>query len=151
MRTVIADTSVIMDMFFVHRPNHTIAARLAALFIERNVVCRLPMHGFFEISSAVMCEKRVHGSLAGKGTSQINEKSPLSLDPIPIDQAFINKYMQDTMPDLKSGDMIYVAMARVDELPLITEDRKMRNEATRMGVFCLTAEECIAELEKRTT
>ncbi|MDA2935402.1 hypothetical protein MYX82_13850 [Acidobacteria bacterium AH-259-D05] len=151
MPMAITDASFLMDVFFTHRANHATAAQLADLMIERSLKCRIPMHGIFELTSAIMCEKRIHGSLSDKSNKRIDESRPLVMEHVPIDQAFITKYMVDEIPDLKSGDMIYVVIARVDGQDLITEDKKMYAEAKRLGVSVFTAQEYIAHLASTST
>jgi predicted nucleic acid-binding protein len=135
MKGVILDTSVMMDILLKDREAHDEAARLAKHLIERNVPIAMPMHAFFELTSAIMCEKRTHGgSLVNSAAEVLNENRQLKMVPVPIDLAFVNKYATGEAPDLRSGDMIFVVLAKVDGLDLITEDDKMLKEAKRLGV-----------------
>ncbi len=124
-------------------PNHQFASQasqLADALIRMQVKLFLPMHGFFEVTSAVMCEKRIHtGGL--RATESITEDRPLTCTYVPIDMAFVDRYTTGEMPDLESGDMIFVMLAKVDHLDLITEDRTMLKEARKLGVNAYTIAE----------
>jgi predicted nucleic acid-binding protein len=64
--------------------------------------------------------------------------------PVPIDLAFVTKYVRGEVPDLKSGDMIFVMLAKVDGLDLITEDGRMISEARRLGTSAYTIGEYLS-------
>ena len=127
---VIVDTCVLLDICLKQRPRHTEAGKLIPLLKKRAVY--LPMHGMFELSSAIQSEGRRRGNLDFNLT--LTEEDPLTLKTITIDQKFLATYLTDDAPRLAGGDMIFVAVAKVDNLELITEDNKMYKEAQRLGV-----------------
>ena len=104
------------------------------------------MHGFFEITSAIMCEKRLSGGKGLKGNDSISENAPIRFIHIPIDLEFVTKYAIGEVPDLKSGDMIFVAFARAEGLDLVTQDDKMYKEARRLGVAVYRPDEYLQRL-----
>jgi predicted nucleic acid-binding protein len=53
---------------------------------------------------------------------------------IHIDHDFILRYRMAAIPYIKAGDHIFLAIAKVDGLPLITSDAKMISVAKRCGV-----------------
>jgi predicted nucleic acid-binding protein len=98
------------------------------------------MHGHFEIMSAMASEIRNKGTVkAWEGTivSQI----------IPIDQSFVEKYVTGLFAELRAGDMVYLAVAAVDRLPLVTADEKLRRVALSKGVAAFSAEEFLVHLK----
>jgi predicted nucleic acid-binding protein len=94
-----------------------------------------------------MCEKR----LAGGGlhvNEAISEDRPFKFTLVPIDQKFLDRHLIGEMPDLESGDMIFVLLALHDALDLVTEDKKMLREARRMGASVFTTSEYLAHLSR---
>lgn len=94
----------------------------------------MPRHAFVELTSAIMCEKRTHGgSLVKSASDVVTENRHLNMVPVPIDLVLVTEYAIEEVPDLKSGDMTFVMLAKMDGLDLITEDDRMLNEAKRLG------------------
>lgn len=52
----------------------------------------------------------------------ITEKRPLLVNMVPIDDSFLQKYMDTSVPYLKAGDLLFVLIAKKEGLKLITED-----------------------------
>ena len=57
---------------------------------------------------------------------------------IHINKPFIEKYSMVDIPYIKAGDHIFVAVAKVDNCPLITTDAKMTDVCKRCGVSVFT-------------
>jgi predicted nucleic acid-binding protein len=151
---VVIDSCVWLDMFLTHRSGHANAALLAERLRreEGEIEILIPMHAEFEITSAIMCEKR---SAAAEGRAlhpneSISEDRPLKCTLVPIDLQFFHRHATGEMPDLKSGDMIFVLLALHDGLDLVTEDKKMLSEARRLGVSAFTTAEYLTHLNGRT-
>jgi rRNA-processing protein FCF1 len=53
---------------------------------------------------------------------------------VPIDMAFLDHHPTGDLPHLKAGDLIYLAMAKADKVPLITEDQGLYDKAREAGV-----------------
>ena len=126
---VVIDTCVHLDMFLPARPRHANAALLAERLRQKDGEIELyePMHAFFEFTNAIMCEKR---SAAAEGRAlhlneSISEDDALKFTFVNIDLQFFHRYATGEMPDLKSGDMIFVLLALHDGLDLVTEDKKI--------------------------
>jgi predicted nucleic acid-binding protein len=136
---LVIDTAIMIDIALPHRPRHSQAARLVDFIREKTLQLYLPMHGFFELSSAINSEKR-KGKLF-KFSGVLTENNPLEFQTVPIDQAFITKYMINEVPNLSAGDMIFVVFAKVDKLDLVTEDGRMYQEARRLGVSVYTIDQ----------
>lgn len=94
------------------------------------------MHCFFEIRSAVIFEKMqaLEKKQELKGNESITETSPLDIDFMPIDWDFVNRYDDPSTPYLKASDLIFVAMAKGDNVILISEDNKQYKVAKSAGV-----------------
>ena len=146
MNSAVLDTSVILDIALSHHPGHAIAAKLSDMLKSKQVKIFLPMHAFFEITSAIMCEKRVTGTPLKPGNA-ITEAAPLRFKQVPIDLAFVHKYATGEAPDLKSGDMIFVVFAKAEGFDLVTADDRMYKEARRVGVSAYKPDEYLAKLE----
>ena len=147
MSKTVIDTCVILDMFLIHRPEHARAARLVEELNERNIEVLLPMHAFFELTSAIMCEKRLAQGRGLVGNAAISKEQPLKLTQVPIDLKFVDRYATGQMPDLASGDMIFVLLAYHDGLDLVTEDAKMLREAQRFGVAAFNVSDYLSRLD----
>ena len=143
---IVLDTSVIIDCLLAHRPRHANAVKLANVLRERGEVALIPMNAFFEIVSAVSCDKRTSG--APPKTGEL-EELPCQQQLIPIDADFLRDYFFDPLNrgqliDLKGGDMVFVAVALRHDATLITEDVKMGRVARKLGVRVQSITECLA-------
>lgn len=76
-----------------------------------------------------------------KGWDEITEDNPFTILPVPIDQRFYEHYRDPTLPYIKAGDFIFLAMAKRDRCPLISEDGKLRNRAREAGVSVFSIDE----------
>jgi len=103
------------------------------------------MYALFEISCALKNKKINSTSGILQMSRDINESNPLSVEPIPIDQDFINKYLNPELPYMKAGDLIFVAMAKADEGILITEDNDQYNKAKSCGIKSYRIKEFLNE------
>jgi predicted nucleic acid-binding protein len=144
---VIVDTCVLIDMLLKGRPRHLQAERLREVLQSRGVKVRVPLYGLFELAAAM---KQEFASPTG-GTLQINRAisklQPLEFEFAPIDQAFFQKYYSSDLPTMKAGDLVFLAMAKTEGTPLITEDDSLYSEAKAAGVVAYRIEECIAAME----
>jgi predicted nucleic acid-binding protein len=131
---VIIDTCVLMDMFIVSRSRHRQAEELRALLKQLDVTPRIPMHGIFELRSAMQQELRATAGGRAPLNRNITEADALPMQQVPIDEVFIKKYLAVNLPDLRAGDLIFVALAKGDGLDLVTEDVQMYQRSTAAGV-----------------
>jgi predicted nucleic acid-binding protein len=63
-----------------------------------------------------------------------NQGLQVQLFAVPIDQAFIERYPMVGLPNMKAGDLLYLAMAKADGAHLITEDQELYDKARGAGV-----------------
>jgi predicted nucleic acid-binding protein len=147
MKTIVVDTSVLMDIEFVHRGRHEAGKALAQKLRNEGSLVVVPAHWFFEYLSAVLCEKRRIGAPLAQG--EFKNGPPFLMKMVPIDDVFIKDYLlatiNDNIVDLKSGDMIFALIALKDKLPIITEDRKLHAIASKLGIRAFTIDEYLSE------
>jgi predicted nucleic acid-binding protein len=143
---VVVDTSVIVDIFLADRPRHPEARRLGDYLCRSGTVLRVPMHAVLELKWAVSAEigDRIAKKQPIAFNRDIGEQNPLRLDPVPIDQAFITTYFDPAIPQIRAGDYPFVAIAKRERLPLITEDDGQYDAAKRAGVIVLKIAEYLA-------
>jgi predicted nucleic acid-binding protein len=145
MSKVILDSCVVVDMFMVTRQRHEQAKQLRLEIIKANVTVRMPSFFLFEVSHALRQEKSLsNGKLIDRGVGGV--ENGLSFETVPIDDAFIRKYFDVSLPEMRAGDLIFAALAKGDGLPLITEDKKLRKLAQAAGIRVFTINEYLAEL-----
>lgn len=80
------------------------------------------MHALFELSAAAKQEKLALGGSKLRFSETFTPDDGFRIEPVTMDEAFLNKYTLLDLPYLKSSDLIFVAMAKVDGDILITED-----------------------------
>lgn len=133
--TVVIDTNILVDIFLESRSRYADAKKLGQLLSENRFLVKLPMHAFFELSSALRSEKaNKHSTEPMPYNPEYTEKAGFRLDQVPIDEIFLNKYLDTTLPYLKGGDFIFLCMAKKDGSELITEDKKLYDAAKGAGV-----------------
>jgi predicted nucleic acid-binding protein len=147
-KEIVADTSAILDIIIRSRPRHKFAKAVGMYLIDNQVKVTVPMHALFEIRSAILNAKL--GAAESQVPIQINEdiseSTPLFYNPIPIDDKFFNKYFIAEISDLKAGDYMYVALAKVEKLDFLTEDIGQYNAAKLAGVAVYNLEEYRAKI-----
>jgi predicted nucleic acid-binding protein len=140
MSDAVVDSCVWIDMISKDRPRHGAAIDLARKFERDKVTVLVPMHAFFEILTAVSSEARKRGGSVKVG--ELGETFPFPQHYIPIDNDFLRQYVFDPLPppevlNVDAGDMIFLAVARKRQCPLITEDQKFVKRAVAVGVRAL--------------
>lgn len=141
---IVLDTNVMIDMVLESRPRHSLAVRLGKYLVGNDVCVRMPLHALLEIQAAIAQEKI--GARPLRPGSFPMEGQPLRTDLVPIDLRFVERYSDPAIPYLRSGDFPFVAIAKVDVLPLITEDEKQREAAVRAGVAAYSIADYIAHV-----
>lgn len=149
---LVIDTSVILDIVLRTRPRHKFAKLIGAYLIDNGIKVKVPMHAMFEIRSAMMNVKMLakEKGEAIQFNEDIGEDTPLKIEPVSIDSAFFQKYFDAQIPHLEAGDQIFVALAKVDGLVLLTEDLSQYKAAKAAGVKVYNEiefrETCISKL-----
>jgi predicted nucleic acid-binding protein len=136
MKSIIVDSCIIVDVFLETAERHSDARRLGSYFVDNNIVIKMPMHALFEHACALR-NKKEKGQF--RLQHAITQEKPLHVEFVAIDEKFFNDYYDPTLPYLRAGDFIFLAMAAKDGAILITEDDAMFNAAkkARIEVFRL--------------
>ena len=67
---------------------------------------------------------------------------------IHIDKLFIEKYAMADIPYIKAADHIFVAIAKINDCPLITSDTQMITISKQCGVRVFEPAEFMNELDE---
>ncbi len=126
LKPIVIDSSVLFDMIFVNSLRHEVAKKLHRKLKQKSVMLRTPFHAFFELHAAIKQER-----LKGPGylSDELTEDNGIQLFPEPIDEKFLNTALNLTLPYIKGSDFIFLCFAARDQLPLLTEDVKLRIKA----------------------
>jgi predicted nucleic acid-binding protein len=92
------------------------------------------MHAAFEFMSAIRNEIHQLGGRHSSWAAQSSESERIDIWPVPIDSEFLARYPTGNLPDIKAGDLLFLAMAAGDSQPLITEDDNLFQKAQQAGV-----------------
>jgi predicted nucleic acid-binding protein len=141
MDAPLLDTCVMVDIFVRSRARHAKATLLRELIRSRAQKVRFPMHGLFELQSAIQQERRKGGF---QMTTAVPESDPLAVDAVPIDDAFVARYIDTGLPETRAGDLVFLSMAKKDALDLVTEDMGLYRNAKLAGVAVFTIDEYLA-------
>ena len=146
MISAVIDTCVMIDMLMSTRARHAEAMRLRVQLARLGVIARLPMFAIFEINYATRQE-----DLQAKGVLGLQENidgAPgIRIEFVPIDEAFVRKYFDVNLPQMRAGDLVFAALAKGDALPLVTEDKTLAVTAKSGGIRVLSTAEYRKELE----
>jgi len=130
---MVIDASVLVDMWVTNRTRHSHAVKLAHYIKVSKKTVTIPMHALLEVKCAIDNERQTpeHGKLC---EDLFTENEPLQVKYIPIDNAFIHKYLDPSVPYIRAGDLPYILIAKKHNCPLITEDNQLYKVAKKAGV-----------------
>jgi len=117
---------------------------LLEVLAARGVVVTMPSHGWFEVQCTLQ-RLRNEGKYVAPEIDG-HQQYPLKL--IHIDEKFISKYAMADIPYIKAGDHIFLAVAKVNNISLITSDGNMIKVAKAAGVSVFTPAEALVETQK---
>src|SRR5688572_11223357 len=130
MKRLLIDSSVFTDAFDPASRNHEPSIDLLEELRRRKVLITMPAHGWFEVQCALQkmtAEKRFVGP-------RIVGVMNYPVELIHIDEQFIRKYAMADIPYIKAGDHIFVAVAKINDWPLVTNDVQMIDISAKCGV-----------------
>jgi predicted nucleic acid-binding protein len=133
---LILDTSVLIDMLCSPRPRHPAAKRLQAILERDRTTIVLPYFALFEVAAATKSEKV-------SSTFKFPADFALNLDLRPIDLAFFRTYYDPSLPNVRAGDLVFLALAKHDALPLVTEDVPLRAACRSIAINVYGIEEYV--------
>jgi predicted nucleic acid-binding protein len=140
---IIIDSSVLVRVFDEAEDGHSEAMKLGHYLVDNGIRVRIPYHALFEVSSTF---KRRNQSGTLKAYQGIAAANPLLLDPVPVDEAFFSRYFDASLPYLKAGDSLFLAMAKKDSAILITEDKQQYAAAQSVAVQVFRIEEFLKHI-----
>ncbi len=130
---VVVDACALLNMMLQDQPAYDDGQRALAKIREWQLVIAVPMHILFEVECVMMRKHQLEGGV-GAGSPLLSEETPLWLLPVAIDDVFVRRYRDPTLPYVKAGDFMYMAMAKREAAPLITEDGQLYGAAQRAGM-----------------
>jgi predicted nucleic acid-binding protein len=140
--TVVVDATFLTDLFLSSRVRNPFAVRASKILMGKRARVIAPYHSIFEVSSALRWEK-AHAK-AFVPCPDLKDFRYLALN---IDKAFLEKYLDTSLPRLKAGDSLYLAVAKKESAILITNDSELGKVGNSCGVEALTVEEFVARYE----
>lgn len=148
---VVLDTCVLMDILFAERARHDRARELADVLRRSGRTAYIPAHAYFELVSAVACEKRRNRNVPLTATGARDNLLPFRTVIVAVDLQFVDDYLvtllRNKRPvDVSGADMIFAVVALKHNLVLISEERKLRGKAKEAGVEALGAEEYLSRI-----
>lgn len=130
---VVIDACALLNIMLQDQPAYDDGQRALAKIREWQLVIAVPMHVLFEVECMMMRKNQLEGGV-GAGSPALSEETPLWFLPVAIDEVFVRRYRDPTLPYVKAGDFMYMAMAKREAAPLITEDRQLYGAARRAGM-----------------
>jgi len=143
MEKIIIDTCVILDIIITSRPRHKMAQKLYNRILKGNVTLQAPFIAKFEISSGWKQEKL---ESFVKPTKIISLKNPMKIQFVPIDQNFFERYFDLQIPYSKASDLLFISMAKKENVPLLCEDKKMIKTAKTIKIDVYTIKDLLQKL-----
>jgi len=125
---IIIDTNILVDMILEDRERHQEAYKLYEKLKNEDVFVIIPYSGLFELMTVLNRKEALKKKLNFPGSFELYFK------PVPIDDRFFDRYYDRNLPYTKTGDMLFLAIAKKKNLPLITEEQKLYNAAKKCGV-----------------
>ncbi len=138
MEKLIVDSSVFINSFNQESAFREESIRFLTHMVEIGQRITMPAHGLFEIICSLKRlsekdRKYVHPIISGQ--------TQYTIEAIHIDQEFIEKYSSVEVPYIKSGDHLFLVVAKFNDYPLITRDNGLRDRAKEAGIEVFTPTE----------
>lgn len=129
MKKLLVDSCVFIDAFDPGSPAHDESLTLLRALLDREILISMPAHAWFEIQCSL---QRLNQERRYR-PAELGAEGNYPIELIHIDDQFIRKYSMADLPYIKAGDHIFVAVAKVNQWPLITND-------TQMAALCMKCE-----------
>ena len=141
--SIVVDTCVLADFLFVNRDRHADALEACRLLPSVGKKALVPAHGFFELVSAAFSER--HRRNARLELGRFAKSLPFELEVVDITVDFIESHLRAGLAaagddlDSSGGDMIYLTLALMQKIPLLTEDKRLLAKASKLGIAAYTS------------
>ncbi len=119
--SIMIDSNVIVDTFDQRSDNYEASLKFMNRIVEKRILFLMPMHGWFEIKCNLAKIEKARGIIP----PFFNGQQAMPIEFLHIDDNFINKYSEIELPFIKSKDHIFLVVAKLNSLPLITWDIQM--------------------------
>jgi predicted nucleic acid-binding protein len=140
-KSLILDSCVLLDILDESRARHGSAAKLRDHILTESITLREPTHCMFEVCARLKNPDYRRGM---KLSRQLTISAPLSIQLVSIDEKFFQDYYSDSLPYLKGGDLIFLALALKDREILITEDGELKKKSCAVGIRAYSIDEYLA-------
>lgn len=146
---VLIDSCVLLDAFLPFRASHANATGLFEKLDRAGIQCFIPSHSYFECAVACIVHFKADPVQLQNNPATAGSVPHLKLNVVNLSLEYVEKALQvllvKPIPDLKSSDLIYFCIARKQGLPLITQDRKLRNTARKGGIESFNVDEALTK------
>ena len=142
--TLLIDSCVFIDAFDPSSDNYEVSLGLLNELKRKHVLITMPAHAWFEVQCTLQ-NMITQGRFSG---AEIQGAMNYPLKLIHIDDHFIEKYKMIDIPYIKAGDHIFVVVAKVNDHPLVTNDKKMHKVASSCGVRVFFAKDYLREINQ---
>lgn len=142
---LLVDSCVFIASFDNQSEHRTIAIQLFDELARRQIIITMPAHGWFEVQCTLQRLSSLDKSFTGPRIAGLMTY-PMEL--LHIDQPFIQKYSMAPIPYIKAGDHIFIAVAKLNDIPLITTDKKMIAVSKECGVRVFTPSEFLTDIDR---
>lgn len=132
--TVVIDTSVLTDFALETAARHGESLELIEALAARGVRVVVPFHAAIELMCTLRRSVRFESGRQSPHAAKIPGTLQLKLHAVPIDSEFLDRYPTTDLPQLKAGDLLFLALARAGGVPLVTEDQELHGKAQKIGV-----------------
>ncbi|UPT73204.1 MAG: PIN domain-containing protein [Elusimicrobiota bacterium] len=142
---LLVDSCVFIASFDKRSQHRATAIQLFDELAKRQIVITMPAHGWFEVQCTLQRLSSLDKSFSGP---TIAGKMNYLLELLHIDKPFIQKYSMAPIPYIKAADHIFLAVAKLNNVPLITTDNKMLSIASQCGVNALPPADFLAKIDQ---
>lgn len=143
---ILLDSSVFIDGVNSNAENHETSRQLLEWAVNKKKIFSMPAHAWFEIWCTLKRLEKVDKTFKG---CPINGNWQYPIEMFYIDENFLKKYANTELRYIKSGDHIFLALAKVNNYPIVTNDNKMRDVAEGEGIKVYNPKQFIDSLDSR--
>ena len=140
MEKILIDTCVLIAAIDNNSPHHKPANQFLEWAEKNQVTLSMPAHAYFEIWCTAKRLEKIDKIFVGRA---INNKFQYPINFIYINEEFLRKYGNVELKHTKAGDHIFLVIAKLDNCPIVTLDKKMVDVANSESIKVFSPEEFI--------